>query len=208
MPLIPVDITSIGREAEPTELEQRAIAAASAAVARVEQLQPEVARLLQHSDPLAFCAGLRWLQAEQRLRGPHFCEWGSGIGLLTALAALNGLDAVGIEADSILVELARETFPPSDQGPRFAQGSFVPRQVAEDFQVVGTYGATIWQPSPNSDPYAELGLACRQIDLLYAYPWPREIGLYEALFEQCASPGALLWLYIQGGAPRLLEKVV
>ncbi|MEA3640547.1 MAG: hypothetical protein VBE63_11465 [Lamprobacter sp.] len=177
------------------------------AVARIERQQPQLTRLLQPSDPIAFCGILRTLKSQYRLRGKRFCEWGSGVGLLTALAALNGLEAIGIEADATLVKEAQKTFPPTDRGPRFAQGSFVPPQVTGHFQVVGTYGATIWKPSTERDPYAAFNRSCTDFDLIYAYPWPREIGLYEALFERCAGNGALLWLFIQGEAPRLLEKI-
>lgn len=207
MPLAPIEISNAVTETALTTQERRLIEAARQAVARLEHQRPQVARLLQRSDPIAFCALLHALQSQHRLRGPRFCEWGSGIGLITALAALNGLDAVGIEADSTLHMAAQKIFPSVPQGPKFTQGSFVPPQVTGHFRVVGTFGSTIWQPSVTQDPYAKLKLRCTDIDLVYAYPWPREIALYEALFEHCAGPGALLWLFIQGSAPRLLEQV-
>lgn len=207
MPLAKVEIPTAVTGTALTPQEQAHVDAARQAVARLERQQPQVIRLLQRSDPSTFCALLNWLRSQERFRTERFCEWGSGIGLITALAALNGLDAIGIEADPTLVSAAQKTYPPTARGPRFAQGSFVPLQVTGRFQVVGTYGATIWEPSPTGDPYAALNLSCADIDLIYAYPWPREIGLYEALFEHCARAGALLWLFIKGDAPRLVEKI-
>ena len=44
---------------------------------------------------------------QKLLDGTSFCEWGCGFGVVTGLAWLNGLDAVGIEAEPFLVEKAR-----------------------------------------------------------------------------------------------------
>lgn len=207
MPLLPLELDIVADAIIPLSDEAQAqIAAARAAVAELERDQPQVARLLLLSDAVAFSAGLKTLRRHQCLRGRRFCEWGSGIGLMTALAALEGFDAVGIEAEPVLVNAAQKAFPQAVRGPRFMEGSFVPVAAAERFRVVGTYGATVWEPSLDPDPYAALGLDCAEIDLVYAYPWPREIPLYETLFAQCASPGALLWLYVHGGPPRLLRQ--
>ena len=40
-------------------------------------------------------------------RGNRFCEWGSGYGVVTCLAAMLGFEAVGIEIDAGLVDCAR-----------------------------------------------------------------------------------------------------
>src|SRR5437879_3497169 len=46
---------------------------------------------------------LRSLSESILLRGNRFCEWGSGFGVATCLAAIVGFDACGIEIDRELV---------------------------------------------------------------------------------------------------------
>lgn len=207
MPLLPLEIEINADTVALTESECTQIKAAEQAVASLRHREPNVTRLLQTSDAVAFCAGMRALLRHRCLTGRRFCEWGSGVGLIAALASLHGFTSCGIEAESLLFREAQKTFSPTGNGPRFAHGSFVPSTVSGQFQVVGTYGATLWQPSIEPDPYAALGLSSDEFDLIYAYPWPREINLYESLFECCAGPDAVLWLYIQGAAPRFWRKV-
>ncbi|MCP5067966.1 MAG: hypothetical protein GY946_15500, partial [bacterium] len=47
------------------------------------------------------------IQAECLARGPVFCEWGSGLGGVCGVAALNGFTPLGIEIQKDLVESAR-----------------------------------------------------------------------------------------------------
>ncbi len=51
---------------------------------------------------------LRALLDEPTLRGRTFCEWGSGSGVVTLLAASLGFRAFGIEIQEALVEASRE----------------------------------------------------------------------------------------------------
>src|SRR5689334_11361769 len=56
--------------------------------------------------PCDFAAAYRalaGLAGTNLARGPVFCEWGSGFGVVTGLAALLGFDACGIEAEGPLV---------------------------------------------------------------------------------------------------------
>jgi hypothetical protein len=41
----------------------------------------------------------RTLEMVRNQTGPEFCEWGSGLGVITCLAAMLGFDAVGIEIE-------------------------------------------------------------------------------------------------------------
>lgn len=166
---------------------------------------PGVTTLLG-SDPFAFCAGLRALRGLDQLIGRRFCDWGSGLGTMTALAALNGLDATGIEIEPAFVAEARALCAELAVPARFACGSFIASDLGERFAVTGTYGATRWAIPPPPDAYSLLGTRVSEMDLIYAYPWPREVALYEHLFELTARRGAVLWLYLQGEAPRLLVK--
>lgn len=162
---------------------------------------------LLSSDPTQCSRVLKRLKDGAKLNGHHFCEWGSGIGMIAGLAALNGFDAYGIEADPVLYWEARKLVKEFALDVVFAQGSFVPAETTEGFSVSGTFGATDWAPTDDRDVYRELGRPLSDMNVVYAYPWPREVPLYEALFDMVASKGAVLWLYRHGSAPKLLQKV-
>lgn len=161
---------------------------------------------LLRSDPHAFCRSMRMLRCLGILQGHSFCEWGSGIGTMTALAALSGFDAYGIEREAAFIAEARALCCDFSLAASFVCGSFVPPQIAERFSVVGTYGATDWSITMGLDVYGVLGRRCSEMDLIYAYPWPREITLYEQLFDLTAKKEAVLWLHRQGERPSVMIK--
>src|SRR4051812_35859688 len=70
---------------------------------------------------------LRALADSPTIRGHRFCEWGSGFGVVTCLAALVGFDACGIEVAGELVGEARKLAEDYDLAAEFVCGSFVPR---------------------------------------------------------------------------------
>lgn len=203
MPLTSLTITFT--PITPSKREQAFLAAATR---RGEDLltRNPLATTLLRSDPLAFCAGLRALRDLDLLAGRRFCDWGSGIGTMTGLAALNGFDATGIEIEPAFVAEARALCAEVSVPARFSCGSFISSSLAGRFSVTGTYGATHWAVPPPPDAYHLLGISASEMDLIYAYPWPREVALYEQLFELTARHGAVLWLYRQGEAPRVLVK--
>ena len=61
--------------------------------------------------------------------------------------------------------------------------------------------------TPDRDLYAELGCRVDEMNVIYAYPWPRETDLYESLFDHVAGEGAILWLYRKEATPKLLRKI-
>jgi len=191
--------------AAPDECEQAFIASATRRAQDFIRRNPNVTTLLG-SDPLAFCSGLHALRRLDLLSGRNFCDWGSGIGTIAGLAALNGFDAYGIEIEPAFVAEARELCSELGVPVRFACGSFICREIADQFAVTGTYGATDWRISPGQDDYSVLGTHVWEMDLIYAYPWPRELSLYEELFDLTAHGGAVLWLYRQREPPRILVK--
>ncbi|MCU0834568.1 MAG: hypothetical protein MUC77_09045 [Chromatiaceae bacterium] len=205
---MPVPLTAVSIQPvpiTPSEREQALIAAAARRGQDLLARNPGVTTLLG-SDVFAFCAGLRALRQLDLPAGPRFCDWGSGIGTMTALAALNGLDAYGIEIEPAFVTAARALCAELAVPARFACGSFLSSDLAGRFAVTGTYGATHWAVPPPPDAYSLLGARISEMDLIYAYPWPREVALYERLFELTARRGAALWLYRQGEPPRVLVK--
>jgi hypothetical protein len=121
-----------------------------------------------------------------------FCEWGSGLGVVTCLATLAGFHAWGFEAQVRLVRGARQLAADFDLPAEFTCGSFIPaaarRQLlaGREFAWLGTGGRC---------GHEALGIGLDEFDVIYAYPWPDEEGLVEQLFEGHARPGALLMTY-------------
>jgi hypothetical protein len=134
-------------------------------------------------------AALGSLEESGLLEGRWFCEWGSGFGVVSCLAAMLGLDARGIEADGELVEAARRLAADFGLAAEFAHGNFVPE--ASDVELGGSPGLA-WLSTGGRDGHKALGVGVEELDLIFAYPWPDEEGLVRALFERHARPGALL----------------
>ncbi|HUU83975.1 MAG TPA: hypothetical protein VM243_10780 [Phycisphaerae bacterium] len=130
--------------------------------------------------------------AEENLaRGPLFCEWGSGFGVVAMLASMHGFDACGIEVQSELVLAAEELADFFGCDVRFAQGSFL---ASCDEDLIQSAERSWWRTTEGR-AYEDLGLEPEDFDLFFAYPWPGEEYLFEALFARYASVGALLLTY-------------
>lgn len=142
--------------------------------------------------PSDFVSAYHTLEAIDRLglaTGHLFCEWGSGFGVVTGLAALSEFDACGIEIEPLLVEEARRLTEDFDLNCEFACGSFIP-DAAEEIAINPSELA--WLSTDAPDAYAELQLNVDDFDVIYAYPWPDEQDILGDLFDQFASDGALL----------------
>lgn len=119
-------------------------------------------------------------------------EWGSGLGVVAIMASRMGFDAYGIEAEEGLVELSNTLNEKYNSQAVFAHGSFIP----DDFE---------WQPSSEEDvdrtevdaaaAYYLIDMEIRDFDLVYAYPWPDEHGLFQSIFQQFSQPGAKFLTY-------------
>jgi len=118
--------------------------------------------------------GLQHLVEQGLAPGLRFCEWGSGFGVVTCLAAQLGFDARGIEIEDRLVAAAQ----------RLAQATSLPSRF-------------------DCADYRAPGYVPPAADVVYAYPWPAEERHVFALFERCAAPGALLLSYHGGKQLRL-----
>jgi hypothetical protein len=143
---------------------------------------------------------LRALAAAEPAPGGLFCEWGSGLGVVTCLAAMLDFDACGIEAHGGLVDAARRLAEDFEVPAEFAHGSFLPA-------VAGTpAGDFAWLAVGMGDGHRELSLAPEDFSMVFAYPWPDEEGLTADLFECHAALGAVLLTYHAGGDFRLRRK--
>jgi len=147
---------------------------------------------------------LAWIDASHLAAGQRFLEWGSGIGVVACLAAQLGFDAIGIEIEPALVEIAESLAADHGIDVEFACGSYVPSG-AEPF--VDTAGEVTWLRTDRPDSYTELDLEPADFDLIYAYPWPGEEQVIFDLFESCAAVGSLLLTYHSQDGLRLQRKV-
>jgi len=142
--------------------------------------------------PSDFSAAYWALEATDRLSlstGRLFCEWGSGFGVVTGLAALLEYDASGIEVEPLLVEEARQLAEQFDLPCEFACGSFIPDEAE---QIAVTSNELSWLSTDGPDAYDELDLNVHDFDVIYAYPWPDEQDILGVLFDRFAAEGALL----------------
>ena len=135
--------------------------------------------------------------------GPLFCEWGSGAGVVTCLAAMVGFDACGIEFETDLVELSIRLARHYLLKAGFCRGNFVPhggQKIAEEVREFE------WLAVGGPDPYDQMGLEIDDFDVVFAYPWPGEERVIERLFDRFASNGALLMTYNGAEGIRLFRR--
>jgi SAM-dependent methyltransferase len=133
--------------------------------------------------------------------GRVFCEWGSGFGTGTCLAALLGYEAYGIEIEPELVDIARQMAHDFDIAAEFLCTSYIPEGF-ESYAGVGgeelvksrtfTYPGEALDAEPHYDGMA---FDIAAIDLFFAYPWPEEQELMQQLFDAVAMEGAILIAY-------------
>ncbi|WP_231612533.1 hypothetical protein [Novipirellula galeiformis] len=137
-------------------------------------------------------AAIQWLVENRIPCGDSFLEWGSGFGVVTMLAAIEGMDAVGIEVERDLIDQSRRLAEDFDIDAEFVEGSFLPddrsviESVIQDFENVDI-------DSPSA--YDALGKSIDEFDLIFAFPWPGEQGYFAAVFDHFAADGALLLTY-------------
>jgi hypothetical protein len=146
---------------------------------------------------------LQHLAAQAETPGTLFCEWGSGFGVVTCLAALLEFDAYGIEVDSTLVRASRRLAADFDLVVEFAEGSFIP---AGDRILMRAAGSFAWLTTTEPPVHEELGLATQDFGIIFAYPWPDEERALSQLFERHAAAGALLVTHHGGEDFRLRRK--
>jgi hypothetical protein len=146
---------------------------------------------------------LRALAAEDLAPGRLFCEWGSGFGVVTCLAAMLDFDAFGIEIEDELVDEARRLADDFDLPVEFMHGSFIPHRSAAHLARDDRFA---WLNTDGSDPYPQLGLDPCDFGVIFAYPWPDEEEATEALFDRYGGDGAVLTTYHGGKDFRLRRR--
>lgn len=146
---------------------------------------------------------LRSLADSSQTRGRQFCEWGCGFGVIACLAAMLDFNACGIEVEGELVEEARQLAEDFGLQVEFAHGSFIPRGAEDRVHSVGSYS---WLATEGDYAYEELGLDLRDLDVVFAYPWPDEETVTAQLFDRYAGAGAVLTTYHGGSEFRVRRK--
>ncbi|TWT89006.1 hypothetical protein Mal64_24970 [Pseudobythopirellula maris] len=140
--------------------------------------------------------------------GHRFCEWGSGAGVVTLLAATLGLDAIGVEIEEDLVDLAVALGEDHEIEADFVCASFVPDggdEILDDLHAGDQQDCT-WLRSDGQNAYELLDLEPDDFDLVFAYPWPGEERMVFDLFDEFAAEGALLLTYHGQEGLRLQRK--
>jgi hypothetical protein len=176
------------------------------AKARIDELEDKSRSAMPAFVPSDFEVAYRGLQAVHTANlatGRRFLEWGSGIGVVACLAAQLGFDAIGIEIESPLVEIADDLANAHDIDAEFLCGSFVPHGTEV---TVGTADDFAWLSTTGPVAYDDLDLEPNDFDLIFAYPWPGEEQIIFDLFANHAATGALLLTYHGIEGVRLQRK--
>lgn len=147
---------------------------------------------------------LEWIEQNGLTSGKRFCELGSGFGIAAMLAAIRGMEAVGIEIEPALVEESNRLADDLDVSARFFAGSFVPRDATDLLHLACEIKQV---ESEQGDVYEEMGQAMKDFDLIFAYPWPGDHPFLEAVFDAHAGKDALLLTYRGRKGMSLLRKV-
>jgi hypothetical protein len=199
MPLVELSVPEVGGE-----LPRAVRAFLTEADRRIEQFLL-TARLpaFVPGDYVGMYRVLRAIAESDVARGNRFCEWGSGFGVVTSLAAGLDYEAYGIEVEGELVDSARLLADDFDLAAEFVHGSFVPRGGEDQVHRAGTYS---WFTTEGDYAYEELGLDPDDFDVVYAYSWPDEEGVVADLFSRYAGAGAVLVTYHGGTDFRLRRK--
>ena len=144
-----------------------------------------------------------------------FCEWGSGFGTATCLAALLGYEAYGLEIDEELVQPSRAIARCLRIPVQMLCTSLFPAGYEASS---GVDGAAVMTPESVSDyhdsdeargplRYDGMEIAIADIGVFFVYPWPEERERMQELFETVAMKGAILVVYHTDTDIRVFRKV-
>lgn len=124
--------------------------------------------------------------------GKSFVEWGSGFGIVTALAWYSGLSAVGIEAEQFLVEEGRKLLKNHAIQAELWHGNFLPSG-AEKLAGLQSDHPSLFHHVPSAYSLHDCNLD--DFAIVFAYPWPGEEHFQREVFCRYASKDALLLMF-------------
>ncbi len=136
-------------------------------------------------------AAIPWLVDLHR-PGARLVELGSGVGLMAIVADLLGYEAVGIEIEPELVEVARGLAAAAGSRAEFVEGSFVPPEARDDVHLLDADTLTVTE---GRDAWEDLALAMDDFDVVSVYPWPDQTAWLVDLVRRHAAPHAVLLTY-------------
>jgi len=171
-------------------------AAAAALIAEGEARIAELGRVLPGfvpSDHAIVFDALCALRVGPWLTGDRFVEWGSGLGIVAALAAMIGYEAHAIEIEEELVDAGEQLALEFGLDVMHAAGTFVPP--GSDDLLAGTGDDLEWLRAGGPDGHELVDRDPDEFDLVFAYPWPGEEEIVFALFERHAGRGSVLLTY-------------
>lgn len=113
---------------------------------------------------------------------PTFCEWGSGVGIVTCLARRLGWAARGVDIEPRLVKTASALAASHDIDVSFHEGSYKPAGLFDLDTAV-------------EDFRTEHGLELFDFDVIYAYLWPAEAHAVTTAIAKHAHEGTIFLRY-------------
>ncbi len=156
-------------------------------------------------DPTLFYQALAYITEKDIPIGRVFCEWGSGFGYCGCLAAKLGYESYGIEWDEKLVEYSEEFAAKRGIEVTYLQTSYFP----PGYSCYEGAGARELVRPDDSDyrsssnlffpHYPGMEQDTGEIDVFFVYPWPSEYEMFQELFEEVASDGAIFLVYYGDG---------
>jgi hypothetical protein len=126
------------------------------------------------------------------LDGKLFVEWGCGFGVVTGIASLLGLEAVGIEAEPFLCEEANKLLQTHGVAAEIWNGNFLPRgarSLAENTDPL----VSLTHHCPSA--YEQNQMSLDDFAFIYGYPWPGEEHFLRCVFERFARRDAIMIMY-------------
>lgn len=189
---VPEEVTALLREAD-----------LRAEAFRNARLDQPVTGFVSSDGALVYEA-MRAIVENRLATGAKFCEWGSGLGVATCLAAFCGFDACGIEIVPELVEEAQDLADEAELTVELVCGSYVPEEGDHLLDFLEEFA---WVQLGGHCGYDLLDLDPDDFDVVFSYPWPGEEPFVDALFDRFAADGALLLTYLGVEDIRLMRKV-
>jgi hypothetical protein len=167
------------------------------------------------SDPDLLFAVLHSITADDLPLGRVFCEWGSGFGVGTGIAALLGYEAWGIEWEDELVGIAEQLALDLGVEANFLATSYLPEGYESAEGVGGEIlirDAVFTHPDEAAGRVGEIGYEgmdrdLSEVDVFYVYPWPYQQEFMHQLFDELAVEGAILITYLGSGEISVWRKV-
>lgn len=166
-----------------------------------------------HCDPVLFHAAIACVTEQDLPLGRVFCEWGSGFGMSTCIAALLGYEAYGIEIDPDVVKYSRALAKRQNIDVTILETSYFPEGFSsytgsgDDELIVPPEYSRAHGDILHMPRYPGMEIDTDEIDLFFVYPWPKEHEMFQDLFKAIAGDGAVLIAYYGDGEICAYQKV-